>query len=67
MKIKENVQIRKVGNGYVAVDDQAEKEFETLDDVFRYLLSAFEGRSRCFAGESYGNVKIIRRSPFQTN
>jgi len=49
---------------YMIKDGSEEKTFSTIDDLFRYLLCRFEGRSPLFAGEeSYGCVRIIRNPP----
>lgn len=55
-----DLQLRAADGGYILKDTQ-ERVFTSLEDVFRYLLLRFEGRSNTFLGDSYGAVQIFRQ------
>lgn len=57
--------IEKVANGYIVSDGPYGQKsvFQSLDEVFSYLLETFEGRSETFCGSSYGKVAINRKEP----
>lgn len=61
------IEIEKVTNGYIARRkvmagfENDIRVFNTLDDLFEYLLLLLEGRSTSFSGDSYGKVEIIRK------
>lgn len=59
------MEITRTEDGGYEVDDGSEKKsFVSLDDLFKYLLRYYEGRSPLFAGdESYGSVRIFRHPP----
>lgn len=58
------MQITQTDTGFVAEDGSVRKEFPTVDELFKYLLWFYEGRSPLFAGkESFGCVRIFRQPP----
>ena len=56
------MEIRKVKNGYIVTNKYDMEEIHTtLESVFAYMLSHFEGRAEFFRGESFGVVEIHRK------
>lgn len=56
--------ITKTEEGFVADDGSGVKAVSSLDELFKYLLRYYEGRSPLFAGEeSYGCVRVFRHPP----
>jgi len=60
------MEIKEAHNGgYIVTDNSGHRNtniYKTLDEVFEYLLAAFERRSGPFGGEAYGHVKIFRKA-----
>ena len=55
------ISIEKCEGGYIVIDEYGKKMLQTsLEVVFKYLLLKFEGRSKHFAGDSYGYIKVER-------
>ena len=52
--------IRRVNNGFVVESGANEKIMSTLDEVFDDMLLHYEGRSKTFTRDSYGDVSISR-------
>ena len=53
--------IRHVTNGYIIdLDGRGERVAYTLEEVFSYLLSMFEGRTQDGEGRFFGVVRIDR-------
>jgi len=56
------IQIRKVENGYIIRDAYGiESIYFNISEVFSELLLRFEGKSKFFKNNSYGEVKIITK------
>jgi len=55
------ISIEKCEGGYIVIDEYSKKILQTsLETMFEYLLLRFEGRSKHFAGSSYGLVRLDR-------
>ena len=56
-----DISIEKCEGGYIVIDRYGTKMLKTsLDELFEYLLLTFEGRSKYFAGSSFGRICIDR-------
>ncbi len=54
------IEIEQIDNGFIVNEHGSKRAFLTLEEVFSFLLIAFEGRASTFTGESYGAVQIRR-------
>lgn len=54
------ITIEKVDNGYILRGNHWEEVYSSLEGVFDRLLLAFDGRSKHFSGDHYGEVSIVR-------
>jgi hypothetical protein len=50
--------IEKVYNGYIVVNSRETMVYSTLVEVLNFTLLHFEGKSKSFGAESYGEVLI---------
>ncbi len=54
------VKIERVENGFILELDNTKTVYLTLDELFERLLLHYEGKSKVFYHEAYGNVIIER-------
>jgi hypothetical protein len=54
-----SLNIEKIDNGYLIHGYTIKRKADTLQEVFKYMLSHFEGRSEYFGGKSFGNVIVL--------
>lgn len=63
----EKIEITKADNGYIVTWrpflGYTQHVFQSLDDVFAWLLMHYERRSTHFHGSAYGRVEIVREEP----
>ena len=54
--------IEKVSNGYILVTPDNQKEIcPNIERVFDRLLLIYEGRSKYFGGDKFGQVVILKK------
>ena len=52
--------IEKIENGYIVISGVTNSKqcFHTIEEVFKFMLLHYEGKSVTFGGDSYGKVYV---------
>lgn len=58
--LRNDIGIRNADGGYIITTENRERVFFSLEEVFLYLLSYYEGLSPTFSGSLHGEVIVIR-------
>jgi len=54
--------IEKIGTGYLIQISYDKRAYETIEELFQYMLLHYEGKAETFLGDSYGKVIVKNRN-----
>jgi len=58
------IELREITNGFILTGATGREHFfESLDALFKALLSHYEGRDENGVGSAYGKIEITRTKP----